>query len=170
MNTEQVVEMIDAISEGKPYQLAPSVDASSVDDLLVRFQPDGITFTELSNQFEALITDPRVAREIAGALVAWANQKQGGNVDLATVVKLFGDGRPEFPSVNDWADIKCGRQTAKYWYLRNVRNMSVESLNRNLESIKDNQKNISGGSILWDDLVDAIDVIKAEIKFREDNV
>jgi hypothetical protein len=69
MNTEEVIAMIDAIAEGREYIYENNGGTSRmlVDD-------DGISFT---SQISFLIENPRTAREIAGALVAWANRKDG---------------------------------------------------------------------------------------------
>jgi hypothetical protein len=68
MNTEQVVEMIDAITEGKPYALKGN-------ELTVVFGPEEIAFMVKGKQ--VFFEDPRIAREIAGGLIAWANRKEG---------------------------------------------------------------------------------------------
>lgn len=78
LNTEEVVEMIDAITEGKTYA-APfsgrSLDGQRDAEMIIAVGNTGFGFKIGRELFD--ITDPRTAREIAGALVAWANRKDG---------------------------------------------------------------------------------------------
>lgn len=92
MNTEQVVEMIDTITEGKPCnQTWESADLS--DDLNMAAVKARVRFTIRGEVFE--IDNPRTAREIAGALIAWANRKEGSsaiiNDQLSVLRKLVKD-------------------------------------------------------------------------------
>jgi hypothetical protein len=74
LNTDEVVEMIDAITEGRPFTigLEPEGDA---DGMSIEFGEAYVTFYD-SFDFSAQFDNPRTAREIAGALVAWANRKE----------------------------------------------------------------------------------------------
>lgn len=80
MNTEQVIEMIDAITEGRPYAL------SNGETMSVAFQDDIVTF--FARVGGSSIDNPRTAREIAGALVAWANHKDGSETRYVLNPKL----------------------------------------------------------------------------------
>lgn len=66
MNTEQVIEMIDAITEGGEYEKFEL----NGEQINIAIRDDEFVIAGLSN-------DPRTAREIAAALVAWANRKDG---------------------------------------------------------------------------------------------
>lgn len=73
MTPEEVCKMIDTIYEGKPYELKLSDDASASAD------SDGFTFFAAPHKSYFDVTGPRQAREIAAALVAWADHKEGRN-------------------------------------------------------------------------------------------
>lgn len=164
MNTDQVVEMIDAITEGKTFRTNWE-GANETDTLEMLSGPDGIKLGNLQMQFVFDMTNPRTAREIAGALVAWANRKQGHDVGAQFLgrlaVSIIADGSVEFPSVNDWAHIKAGRDTRANWYARNIKNMTQETKDRNL---KDLQAMLSGTSGKAED-----DDIRAAIQILESN-
>ena len=68
MSTQEVVEMIDAITEGKSYE--NDFIRVNKHDFCLKFPTGEIVFDQ-----------PRGAREIAAALIAWANQKEGTSVD-----------------------------------------------------------------------------------------
>lgn len=156
LNTEQVVEMIDAITEGRHTKIGWE-GAALTDDLSLDFRKDSVRFTIRGEVFD--VAHSRTAREIAGALVAWANRKEGSDIDLASVVKLFGDGTVEFPSVNDWAHIKSGRDTRENWYRRNVGRMTRETLERNMKDLREIKQTMSPSSEEWYDAQKAIDVL-----------
>jgi hypothetical protein len=78
MTTEEVAEMIEAITEGKIY--ATSFEGRSLDGLRdghmeIAVAPAGFGFKIGHELFD--LVDPNTAREIAAALVAWANRKNG---------------------------------------------------------------------------------------------
>lgn len=106
MNTEQVVEMIDAITAGRPWGT----------------EIGGLTVGSNSELFGLAgyvdITEPQQAREIAGALVAWANRKEGAKVGFS-----------EELAVTDptWRE---------EWYRRNVNNMNSETRQRHIHDLK----------------------------------
>jgi hypothetical protein len=157
MNTEEVVEMIDAITEGKVY--ATSFEGRSLSgkhdgQMTIAVGNSGFGFKIGRELFD--VTDPRTAREIAGALVAWANRKDGefnaihqdaqhaieGSLGLyvANGVKKSGVGEadetnPTAPSPSDWKAIKNGYDSREEWYRRNVSRMTQETKNRNLKDL-----------------------------------
>lgn len=80
MDAKNVCEMIDTITEGKPYSLEVEGVGGSVcggDDLRFSMTPDCVTVMSSDLITTCEITSPRQAREIAAALVAWANHKEG---------------------------------------------------------------------------------------------
>lgn len=84
MNAEEVVKMLDAITEGKEYvqewESATRSGSIAIDNrgnnLRLVIEEDGCEIFDIS--------DPRTAREIACALVAWANSKDGIIFDQLT--------------------------------------------------------------------------------------
>jgi hypothetical protein len=72
METRKVVEMIDAITEGMPYEL--EIDSATY--LKLR-ETDFSFIDEQGGELVAPSVNPRTAREIAAALVAWADRKDG---------------------------------------------------------------------------------------------
>lgn len=93
MNTNEVVAMIDAITEGRSYRLNVETTQSS-DEMYLGFDSDAVIFHGVGMSFLATVTDTRTAREIAGALVAWANRKEGkpeqGNNPIADSIWIEG--------------------------------------------------------------------------------
>ncbi|GHF92391.1 hypothetical protein [Streptomyces griseosporeus] len=75
MNVEQVVEMIDAITEGRDYELDVPVLVEE-DSLTLKFNEDEISILG-SLGFATAIRDTRTAREICAALLTWADRKDG---------------------------------------------------------------------------------------------
>lgn len=73
MNAEQVCEMIDAITEGRNFTLHPTESPMTE----INFEGDEISVFPPAHEGYFDITETRTAREIAGALVAWANRKDG---------------------------------------------------------------------------------------------
>ena len=84
MNTEQVVEMIDAITEGEEFHHVFDTHVGSLELFMTEYgfsiRPEGDG---------TVCIDPRTAREIAGALIAWANHKEsaanGANKAIAAM-------------------------------------------------------------------------------------
>ena len=180
MNTEQVVEMIDAISEGRNYRLDVNTTQTS-DEMYVGFDSGAIVFHGVGMSFLSTVTDPRTAREIAGALVAWANRKDAqskpgelwleelksksieamGYDPVATqqVAAFDANSEARAPSPEDWKAIKNGYDSRANWYRRNVGRMSQETKDRNLKDLKAIQKTVPGGSIEWSDIQAAIQIL-----------
>lgn len=72
MDTEETVNMIDTIYEGSTYRM--SIGRRG---LVIDLAPSGIRFgPQDSGDSYAYVIDPRRAREIAGALVAWATHQE----------------------------------------------------------------------------------------------
>ena len=138
MNTEEVVAMIDAITEGRYYahsfETTPNSNTISIEVGTNNPEVDSefwfSTFDE-GVQFLAKINDPRVAREIAGALVAWANKQEGVR-----------SAKPREISESEWQSSGTLRRKVRNgcwredWYRRNVGNMSQETKDRNLRDLK----------------------------------
>lgn len=75
MDTNEVVEMIDAITEGKNYTLEIEGDkGTGVAE--ITFTPSRF-YIKLTEGWGTEHRNPRTAREIAGALVAWADRQDG---------------------------------------------------------------------------------------------
>jgi hypothetical protein len=142
VNSDEIVEMIDAIYEGKYYAhgFSTKKDVITIEVGAAEGTEEFwfSSFTPGAN-FLAKIDDPRTAREIAGALVAWANRKDGLNNGAHFLsrlgVSIIDDGRPEFPSVDDYMHINRGNDTRKNWYARNVGRMTQETKDRNLKDL-----------------------------------
>lgn len=76
MNANEVCAMIDAITEGKPYTLKVEGEEESANTFLY-LGNESVVIQESDSGRASVVKNPRVAREIACALVAWANQKDG---------------------------------------------------------------------------------------------
>lgn len=87
MNTEEVVAMIDAITEGKNTKIKWD-GAALTGDLSIDSRVDSIRFAIKGDAFD--IAHPRIAREIAGALVAWANRKEGWANNTSRAIEAMG--------------------------------------------------------------------------------
>jgi hypothetical protein len=137
LNTQEVVEMIDAITKGRNYRLDVPTTQSS-DEMYVGFDTGAVIFHGVGMSFLATITDPRTAREIAAALVSWANHKDGG--------------LPFTPLLNSgW----------RYeWYKRSVANMTQETKDRNLQDLEAIYRNPNTSTEEADDIARAIVVLK----------
>jgi hypothetical protein len=148
MNTEEVVAMMDAITEGRDCVLHPK-GIDGYQGITIGIFDDGILFSTEDDPSGIQINDPRTVREIAGALVAWATRKdQLVSWDVAKSLTIFGhDLRSEqsggvggtdatFPSVSDWAAIKSGTSSRAEWYRRNVDRMTQEIKDRNLRDLR----------------------------------
>lgn len=171
MDTQAVVKMIDAITEGRDYNLDVQNARHDDDDMTISFRPDEVTFHD---NFDSYVTveSPRVAREIAGALVAWATRKEvGENITRQEVgricVTAAGDSQVEFPSVNDWADIMSGRSSREEWYRQNVGRMTLESKRQNYDALHEARKTVSGGSQRWDDITKAMRILEESMDSKD---
>lgn len=74
MNTEEVTKMIDAITEGKNYTLEIKGDKET--GVVEIVFTDSRFYIKLAEGWGTEHTNPRIAREIAGALIVWANRKE----------------------------------------------------------------------------------------------
>lgn len=131
MNTEQVVEMIDAITEGRNYTLAIPGDKESGEAEIV-FTPSRF-YIKLTEGWGTEHDNTRLAREIAGALIAWANRKEGGSTAAAKSPVIWETKSPRIGKNS--ADSRGGLSRAD-WYARNVHQMSQEAKDRNLRDLK----------------------------------
>lgn len=75
MNAEEVCKMIDQISEGKYY--AHGFETVKDSHSLSIEVNEEFWISSFNASFLAKLDNPRTAREIAAALVAWANRKEG---------------------------------------------------------------------------------------------
>ncbi|MFG2268080.1 hypothetical protein [Streptomyces sp. NPDC048720] len=97
MNTEEVCEMIDAITAGETFVNNWVGETEGRFNLAIGDEGFAVHATEFG------CNDPRTAREIAGALVAWANRKGDsithdqiqGAVTLAAIRRNKEEGGPD---------------------------------------------------------------------------
>lgn len=89
MNTNEVVEMIDAITGGENYDLEIMGDKET-GVAEIRFTESRF-YIKLTEGWGTEHNNPRTAREIAAALVAWANRKDGETSTSAYVAILNQD-------------------------------------------------------------------------------
>lgn len=129
-------KMLDAIAQGSDFQFGAGVDPESPDDLSIRLGKDSVLFTDTDNNFNSLITDPNVARFIAGALTYWANNKENldltGNEVIASL-RLFGWANPaiQHQSIN---------KTRAEWCDRNIKAMTPKAMKRHFEDLWELEK------------------------------
>lgn len=194
MDTNEVVEMIDAITEGKYYAHGFSTNRDTITiEVGTNAENEAnefwfSSFTPGAN-FLAKIDDPRTAREIAGALVAWANRKEGlAGADERAKAKfnalnvtgaeqcsatdpnqMCDDCRKGFeahkaevtaPSTADYIKIQSGRTTREEWYRNNVDRMSQETKDRNLKDLKEIYADHRITKETRDDVQNAIMILK----------
>lgn len=74
LNADEVVEMLDAITSGREFSTNWTPMAGEKLHILTRDDSFVIGMGNVPNIVS--LGDPRTAREIAGALVAWANRKE----------------------------------------------------------------------------------------------
>jgi hypothetical protein len=182
VNTEEVCKMIDDITEGKPFS-RQNLNGEQVN---IASQGDGFALA-------GTLTNPRTAREIAGALVAWANRKEGviNNFESITVAQIAESPAPEdcnFPEVwrtsaphrrfhythkkclardegnvqNDLLSEKKEKDVAIWrenWYHRNIRNMTRETMERNMSDLQKIRRSAPFPSDEFDDIQKAIDIL-----------
>lgn len=113
MNTDEVTEMLDDITAGQP---TVNRWESSNDSLFIATAPHKLVMSD-SGDFIFEIRDPRTAREIAGALVAWATQRDGKLPDIPRDMR---------PNNGVWRTD---------WYRSNVESMTQVTKNRNLADL-----------------------------------
>jgi hypothetical protein len=171
MDAEQVCEMIDTITEGRNYDLEIK-GANDTGECRLQFASGSFSLALLEG-WATEIDDPRTAREIAAALIAWANHKDGIVFDQLTAAANLAAMRksPTAPTVEDWAEIKSGRSSREEWYRRNVERMSLETLKRNKEDLKGIRANLPTHSPTretdWADINKAINIINDELLKRD---
>lgn len=162
MNSEQVVAMIDAITEGKYYAhgFETKQDTITVEVGMANRQNEEefwfSSFTPGAN-FLAKIDDPRTAREIAGALIAWANRREGESNGTSRAIEAMGydpvatqqvaafdantkptNSIPEGVQRHMLSELHVSPKSIwrADWYRRNVKNMSQETKDRNLKDLR----------------------------------
>lgn len=164
MDTNEVVEMIDAITEGKYYAHGFSTNRDTITiEVGTNAENEAnefwfSSFTPGAN-FLAKIDDPRTAREIAGALVAWANRKEGFLASHHNGSGLEGT-EVTAPSPADYIKIQSGRTTREEWYRNNVDRMSQETKDRNLKDLKEIYADHRITKETRDDVQNAIMILK----------
>lgn len=129
MRSEDVVEMIDAITEGRDYD---HIWQSETDPLHLAVREEMVLFHD-GEGFIFQIRDPRTAREIAGALVAWANRKEGTPItsELKPTTSI-----PEEVVKRQQAIYERGNFGSHAdWYRRSVKHMGQEAKDRNLRDL-----------------------------------
>lgn len=157
MDTKEVVAMIDAITEGRPYTL------NLGEGVNFEFGPNGISLIADGIGVLARLTKGRPTREIAGALVAWANRKEGkldtSNKALALVDTLVSS-QVDYPSVNDWSNLTSGRITFEAWYKLHVPNMGPEAIEKNIKALEDMRREWAPSSVKFHDTGKALEILK----------
>lgn len=126
--------MIDAITEGKRYTLNVDGDELNQSSASFDFLQDGrIAIGVTVPGLFAFIDNPRTAREIAGALVAWANRKDpSANRELKPTTSIPEETIKRQQSVYEQIPQPDSKEI---WYLRTVGNMTPETKNRNLRDL-----------------------------------
>jgi hypothetical protein len=137
VNTEEVCKMIDDITEGKPFS-RQNLNGEQVN---IASQGDGFALA-------GTLTNPRTAREIAGALVAWANRKDGVTSNRNVQSDLLSEKKEK--------DVAIWREN---WYHRNIRNMTRETMERNMSDLKKIRRSTPFPSDEFDDIQKAIDIL-----------
>lgn len=147
MNTEEVVAMIDAITEGRYYAHGFETKQDIITIEVGREGPhlgnntDEFWFSSFtpSANFLAKINDPRTAREIAGALVAWANRQDSNKQDAETMSAIVWGSPARVASKEiGMADGETSmRESREEWYRRNVHHMTRGTLERNFNDLKE---------------------------------
>jgi hypothetical protein len=151
VDSKQVIEMLDAIFEGREWE----IEIKPGDRLML--DKDGITFSpRIDTLFE--IDNPSIARQIAGALVSWANKVDDTapltGPEVMATMKLFDWATPriEHHSVN---------KTRTEWYHRNVQIMTPKTMMRHFRDLKVLEKCYSreGNDIQLMDVGNSIDIL-----------
>jgi hypothetical protein len=149
VNTEEVCKMIDDITEGRPKQVTWEGDAGEYDSITLRTISGAFQFTQHGNgAFVFQSDDPRTAREIAGALVAWANRKDGVTSNRNVQSDLLSEKKEK--------DVAIWREN---WYHRNIRNMTRETMERNMSDLQKIRRSTPFPSDEFDDIQKAIDIL-----------
>ena len=174
MNTEEVVAMIDAITEGKPFVHRWE---SETDSLIFATSPEKAVLSD-TGDFCFDLRDPRTAREIAGALVAWANRKDGiqqpksfeatdpNNPHPGMYHFAFGC-RECFPALKTMTEeslasqlIDMKKNGRAQWYRRNVDRMSQETKDRNLQDLRGIQAELHPNDVTNIDVEAAMQILR----------
>lgn len=161
MNTEEVTEMIDAITEGEDYTLSVTNEGESGDRLNLEFTADRLTFTDCFDSFVD-VKNARAAREIAGALIAWASRKDGGlpGGAISDLRDMFSQGNVKRPSHSEEAPQPGSREI---WYRQNVGNMTPETKQRNLKDLEGIYNDLHPNSSEAIDTQKAIEILRASL-------
>ena len=142
MNTEEVVAMMNAITEGAQWSRTIEGEAES-DSLRFAVEADRVLLGTLDYDYVCEIQNPRTAREIAGALVAWANRKDGQLGALP----------------NTDVDQTSSAGSRATWYRRSVGIMSQEAKNRNLKDLTAIQAQMHPNDVEQVDIAAAIQIL-----------
>jgi hypothetical protein len=139
VNTEEVVAMMDAITEGRNYDLEVAGDRES-DNVRLQFASDSFAISHDPNSFAVTeVTNPRVAREIAGALVAWANRKDSstkGGKDAVEITAAVWGAPARVNSGGVGGTDATNPSSRAEWFRRNVNRMTQETKDRNLKDLR----------------------------------
>lgn len=145
-------EMLDSITEGQPFTVeVPAQGDNST--MVIQLGEEYITFTDRL-EFFSQIDSPAKAREIAGALVAWAHRQEDYDFsapELMVAMRLFNwAGKPS-------SNNPINRTRAK-WYKRSVKIMTLATLERNYNDLHKLEKEMAVEYAKhhtgWDDLAD----------------
>lgn len=166
MNTEEVCAMIDAITEGKPFTLNIGTGVN------FEFGPNGVSLIADEIGVLARFTDARPSRELAGALIAWANRKDGFTPppkNDMTELELKNIQRDTFAThekfLSAFATKSDENQVRTWvwreeWHRRNVGRMTPETRDRNLKDLVEIQAELHPNDPQQADLAAAIEILR----------
>lgn len=125
MNIDQVRAMIDAIHKREDHVIRAEV-SDGWPSMIAGFSSDEILFDIEGSSTK--MSDPTFARQLAGALILWANKQEGirpeNGDEMETLIKFCA----LFDVVDDTHPVNNSRAD---WYARMTPLMTVETLKRN---------------------------------------
>lgn len=146
--------MIDAITAGVQYELHVKNERHDDDDMLVTFHESDVTFHDNFDTY-VVVNDPRVAREIAGALVAWANRKDpSATAGFPPFVLSESSRETHFEEATESGN-------REEWYRQNVQRMGYAMKNRNLRDLEAAYNGLHPNSEEAVDILGAIHILRS---------
>ena len=158
MTTNKVMEMINAIFDGQSYELTPETYELS-SEFEIAFGKSEIAFNQPDGDFGAFIRNPRVAREIAAALVTWANRQESSKSSGVHILVSA-------PIAQD--PVNNSRES---WYTRTVRMMTDDTIQRNMKDLQSIEASLASNRNETPELEDvraAISICHAELRRRKE--
>lgn len=159
MTTNKVMEMINAIFDGKPYRMEVNSADDNFENMEVRFRSDNVVFVEKGGAFVCTVNDPRIAREIAAALVTWANRQESSKSSGVHILVSA-------PIAQD--PVNNSRES---WYTRTVRMMTDDTIQRNMKDLQSIEASLASNRNETPELEDvraAISICHAELRRRKE--